>query len=61
VALKPVLTFQDHQKLDAAFLVGLSLLTFSNFIRKDKAALGFHLGFLGLAVAHFLLTDYRRK
>lgn len=59
VALKPVISLQDHQKVDATLLVGLSLLTFSSFIRKDKAALSFHLGFLGAAVANFLLTDYQ--
>jgi hypothetical protein len=38
--------------------VGLSLLTFTNFVRKDRAALGFHLGFLGSALANYFLTDY---
>jgi glycine/D-amino acid oxidase-like deaminating enzyme/nitrite reductase/ring-hydroxylating ferredoxin subunit len=59
VAFKPVISFQAHQKVDAGFLLGLSLLTFSSFIRRDKAALRFHLGFLGAATANFLLTDYR--
>jgi hypothetical protein len=56
VALKPAISFKDHQKADAVFLTGLSLLTLANFIRKDKRALGFHLSFLGTAVAHYLLT-----
>ncbi|GAB3255794.1 FAD-dependent oxidoreductase [Larkinella harenae] len=59
VALKRVIPFEDHQKIDAAFLAGLSLLTFAKFIRNDKASLGFHLGFLGTAVANYLLTDYK--
>jgi hypothetical protein len=58
VGLKPVLSFKDHQKTDAAFLVGLAGLTFIQFIRRDKRALAFHLGFLATAVTHYLLTDY---
>jgi hypothetical protein len=36
----------------------MGLLTLTSFIRKDKKALGFHLGFLTLALANYLLTDY---
>ena len=56
--LKHVLSFKKHQKADLGFLAGLSLLSFANFIRKDKKALWFHLGFLSIAITHYILTDY---
>ncbi|GAB3335292.1 hypothetical protein GCM10027299_44160 [Larkinella ripae] len=59
VALKRVIPLPDHQKMDAVILTGLSLLTLASFIRKDKRALGFHLGFLGAAITNYLLTDYQ--
>ena len=58
VGVKPLLSLRGHQRADAGFLVSLSLLTLAPFIRKDKAALGFHVGFLLTAVGHFALTDY---
>jgi len=58
VGLKQVLSFKEHQKADLGFLAGLSLLSLTSFIRKDKKALGFHLGFLAIAIAHYILTDY---
>ncbi len=58
VGIKPVLSFKHHQKTDLAFIAGLTLLTAASFIRKDKKALSFHLGFLAAAAAHYLLTDY---
>jgi hypothetical protein len=61
VGLNRLLSFKQHQKLDLGFLTGLSLLGFSKFIRKDKKALAFHLGFLTLAVAHYVLTDYKSR
>ena len=59
VGLQPVLSFRYHQKTDAAFLVGLSLLTLARFIHNDKKARLFHVGFLATAVAHYILTDYK--
>jgi hypothetical protein len=56
--IKPVLSFKQHQKADIVFLSGMALLTAVNFIRKDRKALIFHMGFLAAAVAHYLLTDY---
>ena len=58
VGLRPTLSFKQHQKLDLGFLAGLTLLSLSTFIRKDKKALTFHLSFLTLAIAHYVLTDY---
>lgn len=59
--IKPLIPFKTHQKADLGFLAGLSLLSFVRFIRKDKRALRFHLAFLGVALAHYILTDYNRK
>lgn len=58
VGLYPELTFKDHQKVDLAFLAGLSLFTLAKFIRKDKKVLPFHLGFLAAALVNYALTDY---
>ena len=58
VGVKHLLSFKKHQKADLGFLSGLSMLSFANFIRADKKALGFHLGFLAVAIAHYFLTDY---
>jgi len=56
--LKHLLSFRKHQKADQSFLAGLSLLSFVDFIRKDRKALIFHFGFLTAAIAHYILTDY---
>lgn len=56
--LKHFLSFKKHQKADQSFLAGLSLLSFANYIRRDKRARNFHLGFLAAAIAHYILTDY---
>ncbi len=58
VGLKPILSFKDHQKTDAAFLAGLAALTFTRMVRKEKKALLFHLGFFAIAVTHYIFTDY---
>ncbi|MDB5206119.1 MAG: hypothetical protein JWR72_1194 [Flavisolibacter sp.] len=60
VGIKKLIPFTGHQKADLGFLAGLGLLTVAGFIRKDKRALKFHLAFLGIAVTHYLLTDYKR-
>lgn len=59
--IKKVISFKDHQKLDLVFIAGLSLLTLYKPIRKNRKSLCFHLGFLGTAVAHYLLTNYDEK
>lgn len=57
--IKKKIPFTGHQKADIGFLAGMSLLTLTSFIRKDKKALGFHLAFLALAAANYILTDYK--
>jgi hypothetical protein len=58
VGVRRVISMKDHQKADLAFLTTLGLLTFTKVIEKDKKALAFHLGMVGVSVAHYLLTDY---
>jgi hypothetical protein len=53
------ISFRTHQKADAVSLAGLALLSFSKFIRNDKKALGFHLTLLTIAIANYMLTDYK--
>lgn len=56
--IKHLIPFRGHQKADLGFLAGTTLLSMASFIRKDKKALYFHLGFLALALTNYLLTDY---
>jgi hypothetical protein len=58
VGIKPVLSLKTHQKIDAAALSSLALLTASKMIRKDKKALTFHLIYFAVATTNFLLTNY---
>ena len=56
-----LISMKTHQKADTCFLAGLSALTVSKMIAKDKKTLAFHLGFLGLAIVNYVLTDYRSE
>lgn len=58
VAVKPLLSFKTHQRLDAAFLIGQAAMAFLPPVRKNKKTLAFHLAFLATAVTHYVLTDY---
>jgi hypothetical protein len=57
--VKRVVSFKDHQRADGIFLAGLSLLPFLKFIGTNKKTLFFTLGFLGTALTHYMLTDYK--
>jgi hypothetical protein len=59
--IKRLIPFKTHQKVDLGVLAGLSILGLASFIRKDKKALRFHLGFLALAITHYILTDYNNS
>ena len=61
VGVKRLIPFQVHQKADMGFLAGLSLLSLVSFIRNDRKARLFHLAFLGGALAHYLLTNYKQS
>lgn len=56
--IKRKIPFKTHKKADLGLLLGFSLLTFADFIKKDKKALPFHLVFLGIALSQYLLTDF---
>lgn len=61
VGLKKVIPLKVHQKGDLGLLAGLAVLSAVPFIRKDKKALLFTLGFLGVAALQYLLTDYNAE
>jgi len=56
---EPQISFRTHQKSDLGFLAMTALLTVTPMIRRNKKTLFFHLGFLALAAANYLLTDYK--
>ena len=58
VGIIRLISMKGHQKADASFLATLSALTLANMIKDDKKSLAFHLGFLGVAIMHYALTDY---
>lgn len=57
--IKPVLSFEKHQKADLAVLGSMTALTGLKHIRNNRRSLIFHLAFVGLSAAHYLLTDYK--
>ena len=61
VGLTNTLSMKSHQKADATFLATLATMTFSHLIKDQKKALAFHLGFLGLALVNYALTDYSNE
>ncbi|WP_129714864.1 hypothetical protein [Pedobacter sp. SYP-B3415] len=61
VGLAKKIDFRNHQKADIGFLAGLALLTATPMIRNNKKTLAFHLGFLAMAAANYLLTDYSSR
>lgn len=60
-AIKPLIPFQTHYKIDYGNVAGLALLTLHKSIRKDKKALLFHSLFVALAAANVLLTDWKES
>jgi len=60
-AIKGVIPFKTHYKIDYGNLAGLALLTLYKGIRKDKKALAFHAAFVALAAANVLLTDWEAR
>ena len=57
--VKKMIPFDQHKKADIGMLAGITLLSLTSFIRKDKRALNFHLGLLALAGLQFILTDFK--
>ena len=58
-SVKKMIPMRTHKKADAMLLAATAAMTFLPSIRKDKKALSFHLGFLAMAAAHYMLTDYQ--
>lgn len=58
VGVTNLISLKGHQKADASFLATLSALTLAKMIKNDKKSLAFHLGFLGVAMMNYALTDY---
>lgn len=59
ITVQPAISMETHKKIDTALLVVQALMIVSPMIRKSKKTLIFHLGFMALAVANYMLTDYR--
>lgn len=59
--IKPVVSFRKHQKADLALLGSMTALTAIKHISKKRKSLIFHLAVVGMAAAHYLLTDYKAK
>jgi|SRR5690606_4965529 len=56
--LKPIVSFEAHQKADLALIGSMAAMTGLKHIRNKRRSLIFHLTMVGLAAAHYLLTDY---
>ena len=59
VGVKKLIPLKTHQKGDLGLIAGVALLSFVPFIRKDKRALLFNLGFLAIVSIQYALTDYK--
>ena len=57
--LKPVISLKTHKKADLAVIGSMTALTAMNHISNKRRSLIFHIAIVGLAAAHYLLTDYR--
>ncbi|WP_345949235.1 hypothetical protein ABDD95_20525 [Mucilaginibacter sp. PAMB04274] len=60
-AVKPVIPFTTHGKIDPFNIAQFALQSFWKPFRKDKKALLFNLGFTALAGAVVLLTDWHGR
>jgi hypothetical protein len=59
VAVKRLISYNNHHKIDGANVALLALLTAHKSIRKNKRVLTFHVGFVALAAINVLLTDWK--
>ena len=60
-AVKPVIPFTMHGKIDPFNVGQFALQTFSKPFRKDKKAMLFNIGFTAIAGITVLLTDWHGK
>jgi len=61
VAVKKVIPFNFHKKIDVAILAALLMETSYDKIRKDKHAVLFHASMLAAGVITVLFTDWRKQ
>ena len=61
LTVDPKISMDMHKKIDAGVLATQALMTLSPMIRNHKKTLAFHLAFLAMATASFIMTDYRKK
>ena len=54
----PVISYDMHRKIDGVNIAGLVAGTMCKDIKKEKAALAFHIGMTTLAIGSVLLTDW---
>lgn len=59
LAVKRVISYKTHYLIDVGNVGLLALLTFHKAIRKDKQALTFHLGLVGLAALNIMITNWK--
>ncbi len=59
LAIKRMIPTEEHYRMDYANLVGLTVATFQEPVRRNKKVLLFHLGILALSAINVLLTDRR--
>lgn len=57
--IKPVISLKTHKKADLAVLGSMTALTAMNHISNKRRSIIFHLAFVGISAAHYLLTDYK--
>ena len=58
-AIKPVIPFPVHGKIDPFNVAGFALQTGLKAFRKNKKAMAFNIGFTALAALTVLLTDWQ--
>lgn len=58
VGLKPVISYDTHEKIDIGNVATLAVLTFHKAIRKDKRALPFHIACVSIAALNVLFTKW---
>jgi len=59
LTVEPQISFRTHQKIDLGFLAVQALMVITPMVRRSNKTLFFHLGFLALAGANYLLTNYK--
>ena len=56
--VKRILSMKTHQRADLSLLASVALATITPTFRKDKKAMIFHIAFLAISAAQYMLTDF---